>query len=183
MILPLDLNQDVFFICSLRQCNITLLAGDGSLENIDNYPFVEQILGGDFNPQTNQFVVIHPSTATIFNYNSRQLNAKIEQSVNYFSDLECVFIENVRFLNDHILVNCNNFMGEAEHLALIRDRETNRYYAYQPLQQQATSPCLFDGNQKYIFALCKTYIATMTNNFAYFQIPYAPSPNKISIDC
>jgi hypothetical protein len=32
------------------------------------------------------------------------------------------------------------------------------------------NPCVFDGNQKYIFALCKKQIVTMMNNFAYFQI-------------
>jgi hypothetical protein len=85
-------------------------------------PFVLQILGADFNSETGQIVTVHAATAVIFSYDSRTHSISLEESVDFYSDLECVFIENVRFLNEQILINCNNFMGEAEHLALIRDR-------------------------------------------------------------
>jgi hypothetical protein len=114
-------------------------------------------------------VTVHPATAVIFSYDSRTYSISLQESVDFYSDLECVFIENVRFLNEQILINCNNFMGEAQHLALVRDRELNKFFSYQPLRgSTADNPCLFDGNQKYIFALCKREIATMMNNFAYF---------------
>jgi hypothetical protein len=83
--------------------------------------------------------------------------------------VECVFIENIRFLDEQILVNCNNFMGEAEHLVLIQDRELNKYFPFQPLENSdPDNPCLFDGNERYIFAVCKTEVITKFSNFEYF---------------
>jgi hypothetical protein len=64
----------------------------------------------------------------------------------------------------------------------MRDDEINRDFAYQPIKNaDPNNPCLFDGNDKYIFAVCKTEILTKFNNFEYFSISHEAEGNMIII--
>lgn len=108
----------------------------------------------------------------------------VVEEVDYFSYVQCVFVENVRFLNEQVLVNCNNFMGEAEHLVLIRDRQLNAYFPYQPLENaDPQNPCLFDGNERFIFAVCKKQIITKLNNFEFFEFTTQAIGQTVVVEC
>jgi hypothetical protein len=85
--LPLDRSENILFICSFTLCNITQLLSNNTFNVIDNFPFAHQILGGDFNMQTSQIVIIHPDTAVIFTYNPRFYSIKLEDSLDFYSDL------------------------------------------------------------------------------------------------
>lgn len=54
---------------------------------LDNFPFVLQILGADFNVETSQIVIIHPATAVIFTYYSRTYSLRLMESLDFYSDL------------------------------------------------------------------------------------------------
>lgn len=106
------------------------------------------------------------------------------EEVDYLSYVQCVFVENVRFLSEQILVNCNNFMGEAQHLVLIRDRELNAYFPFQPLENSdPRNPCLFDGNQRFIFAVCKKQIVTKLNNLEFFEFTTQAVGQTVLVEC
>ena len=73
-------------------CKIIRLNSDYTVSILETTPFVDKILGADFNPQTNKIVIIHPVTADIFLYDSRITTIHSEESIDFYSDVQCVFI-------------------------------------------------------------------------------------------
>jgi hypothetical protein len=58
------------------------------------------------------------------------------------------------FVEDMIIIECFNFMGEPEKLVLLRDTLINKHIPYNPLAYKGNTDCWFSSNGDHFFAVC-----------------------------